>query len=190
MNALVGPATVAEIGEQVSRLVGSMTPGKNRSVDGLTNSYFEGLKGFPIDAIREAIDGLFSGRFGPQKWLPEAPELAVMVRSCLAGARGTVEGRPYSYRKPNSQLLKQGCTKEWVREMRRRGQFEPGVIWTPGTYGENPSWGDLWAPDPKWQPAVRIPTKEEDEAKAKAEEAAEIAAGSFNARFVRPGSPA
>lgn len=169
MNALT-PSPVHFTAKQIAR-IGFMKPPKDTNMEALTAGYFDALKSFPAAAIEDAIDGFLNGRFGERKWLPLPPELATMVRSCLAGTGQKVEGRPYRYSMPKSRILKQGCTKEWVRDQRAIGLLEPGVIWVPGPYAENAQWGDLFAPDPEWKPAVRIPTREEAKA-AERQEAA------------------
>lgn len=191
MTMHVVPSPVGHTAAQIARITSIMPPPRGVEVEALSKAYFDSLKAFPAEAIKDAVDGFLSGRFGERKWLPLPPELATMVRTCLgviAPAGGA--GRAYAIRAPRSAILKDGCTREWARERVSRGEFPKGSIWFPGAYRDNAAFGDLYAPDPNWKPGTLILTKDEADEKARreAEEQARSGGGgrSFTPAHLRP----
>lgn len=62
----------------------------------------------------------------------------------------------YTMRQPRSDVLLAECTKEWARKQVRAGAYPRQSIWYPGCCegaGARPEIGDLFGPDPSWQPA-------------------------------------
>jgi len=76
----------------------------------------------------------------------------------------TAPGRYYRFRQPHSSVIASECTREWFRRQVDGGFFPKQSIWIPGSCvgaGSRPDIGDVFAPDPKWKPAVSLASPSE-----------------------------
>lgn len=119
-------------------------------------AYMDALSGYPMQAITDGIRKFLRGECEEvsKKFCPHPPELASIVRGCIPSRpEGRPTGKLYSYKAPKSKCLERNIGKDHARRLVDQGVFPRGSIWLPGDFKDSPQTGDLYAPDPEWQPA-------------------------------------
>lgn len=58
-------------------------------------------------------------------------------------------------RPPRSRIIIAGCTRAWALDRVARGYAPKGSIWFAGAPGRRAHLGDLYEPDPDWNPPDR-----------------------------------
>ncbi len=123
--------------------------------------YMQALQGFPVEAIVYGIRKFLRGECEDvnPKFCPHPPELAAIVRSTMRNKPAQGTGKLYGYKAPKSKIIERNCTKEWAFRLIDQGVHPRGSIWCPGDFMERRDIGDLFAPDPEWQPAKLLAAK-------------------------------
>jgi hypothetical protein len=117
--------------------------------------YIHALQGFPVEAIAHGIRKFLRGECEDvnPKYCPHPPELAAIVRGTMRSRPTQGTGKLYGYKAPKSKIIERNCTKEWAFRLIDQGVHPRGSIWCPGDFMDRRDLGDLFAPDPEWQPA-------------------------------------
>lgn len=122
--------------------------------------YYAALQGFTIQAITHGIRRFLKGECEgvSQKFCPHPPELAAIIRQTVHTSPPAIgEGKKlYRYKPPRSAIREHGITKERAFNLIDIGVHPRGCIWCPGSLNDRPEIGDLFGPDPAWQPAVQL----------------------------------
>lgn len=150
----------ADMAEALGRLFKAMPVQRGIKVAERMDGYLSAVKDFTAVEVNAGIDRYLAGKVPglSKKFCPSPPELAEIVagtKAALTVALVRETGRSYAYKPPRSAKIYSGITKDQVRQYRAQGIVERGVIWLPGLSGD-PAFGDLYAPDPDWQPPTEI----------------------------------
>lgn len=149
-------ATNEQIGAALQVLFNSMRFPPGVDAEKAIYGYMTALQGFPVEAIAYGIRKFLRGECEDvnPRYCPHPPELAAIVRATIR-TKSAIQstGNLYGYKAPKSKIIERNCTKEWAFRLIDQGVHPRGSIWCPGDFIENPAAGDLYAPDPEWQPA-------------------------------------
>lgn len=152
-------ATADEIETEVFRITSVMPLPRGMDGEKLIEGYSTALRGFPLQAISEAVTGFLNGRFASDfspKWCPMPPELAIMTRKCLVPRGPQTHGTLYKYRPPSSMVIESGVTRDRAKQLVDCGVAPRGSIWCPGPIGERSEFGTLYGPDDAWSEAKPV----------------------------------
>jgi hypothetical protein len=120
--------------------------------------YMTSLQGFSVEAITHGIRKFLRGECEDvnPKFCPHPPELAAIVRGAMPNKPTGGKDKLYGYKAPKSKILERNCRKEWAFQLIDQGVHPRGSIWCPGDFMDRRDLGDLFAPDPEWQPAIAL----------------------------------
>ena len=156
-------ASKAEMTAPLGALFRAMPPARGTKSADRIEGYLTALAGFSLEEIEAGIAKFLRGEVKQlsQKYCPHPPELAGVIREIAEGQAATVAKatakKLYGYRKPNSAILETNITKDRAWQLIDNGVHPRGSIWCPGEFGTaDAAFGDLFAPDPDWQPAKPI----------------------------------
>lgn len=124
-------------------------------LDGLTDE----LASASVHALQSAAVRFKRSR--RYKNFPSIAECVEAVEACEAVAAAVDEQRKdrgiFSYRVPSSKCIERNLTKSEARQRVDNGVHPRGSIWLPGAFGSGTEHiGDLFGPDPNWQPAKPV----------------------------------
>jgi len=156
-------ASVIELALQLDRLSKALPMPRGFSLGDTMHEYQRALCPLPVLILQQAVDMIIDGRVERKSnTFPRVGEIAQLCaklngeeeKATTKLARGP-EQKMYRYKLPKSKILASDITRDKAKQMADNGAVPRKCIWCPGPIG-NAAYGDLYAPDPDWQPAVPV----------------------------------